>query len=78
MLRRTFIALGASVGIAALGATGAFAADVIKIGASAPKTGPLAGGAAMTHWPNVKMWVDEVNAAGGLDVGGTKHTIEIV
>ena len=78
MLRRTFIALGASVALAGLTATGAFAEEVLKIGASAPKTGPLAGGAAMTHWPNVKLWVDEVNGGGGLDIGGTKHKIEIV
>jgi branched-chain amino acid transport system substrate-binding protein len=78
MLRRTFIALGASVALASLGVSGAYAQEVLKIGASAPKTGPLAGGGAMTHWPNIKLWVDEVNAAGGLDVGGVKHTIEVV
>lgn len=57
---------------------GADAQEVLRVGASAPKTGPLAGGAAMTHWPNVHLWVEEVNAAGGLDVGGTKMTIELV
>ncbi|MEO3386502.1 amino acid ABC transporter substrate-binding protein [Mesorhizobium sp. CAU 1741] len=78
MLRRTFIALATSVAV--LGATSgaSFAQEVLKIGASAPKTGPLAGGAAMTHWPNVHMWVNEVNERGGLDIGGTKHTIELV
>lgn len=78
MLRRTFITLAASA--AALGLVGgaALAQEVLKIGASAPKTGPLAGGAAMTHWPNVHMWVNEINERGGLDIGGTMHTIELV
>jgi branched-chain amino acid transport system substrate-binding protein len=71
------MALAASAAVAVAGSP-AFAQDTIKIGASAPKTGPLAGGAAMTHWPNVHMWVNEINERGGLDVGGTKHTIELV
>jgi len=78
MLRRTFIALAASAAALGLASGGAFAQEVLKIGASAPKTGPLAGGAAMTHWPNVHMWVKEINDAGGLDIGGVKHTIELV
>jgi len=79
MLRRNFVkcALGAAIAVGMLAGT-ALAQDVIRIGASAPKTGPLAGGAAMTHWPNVKMWVAEVNARGGLDVGGKKMTLELV
>jgi branched-chain amino acid transport system substrate-binding protein len=78
MLRRTFITLAASAAALGLASGGAFAQEVLKIGASAPKTGPLAGGAAMTHWPNVHMWVNEINEAGGLDIGGVKHTIELV
>ncbi len=78
MNRRMLFALAASVAAIGLAPSGAFAQEVLKIGASAPKTGPLAGGAAMTHWPNVHMWVNEVNAAGGLDIGGTKHKIELV
>lgn len=78
MLRRSFIALAASVAVLGAASGGAYAQEVLKIGASAPKTGPLAGGAAMTHWPNIHMWVNEVNERGGLDIGGTKHTIELV
>lgn len=77
MLRRTFIALAASAAVLGLSAP-SMAQEVLKIGASAPKTGPLAGGAAMTHWPNVHMWVNEINEAGGLDIGGVKHVIELV
>ena len=78
MLRRTFITLAASAATLGLVSGAALAQEVLKIGASAPKTGPLAGGAAMTHWPNVHMWVNEINERGGLDIGGTKHTIELV
>lgn len=78
MLRRTFITLAASVAALGLVSGAAVAQEVLKIGASAPKTGPLAGGAAMTHWPNVHMWANEINERGGLDIGGTKHTIELV
>ena len=54
------------------------AADVIKIGAVAPKTGPLGGGALVTQWPNIELWSKQVNAAGGLNVGGSKMMVEIV
>jgi len=76
MIRRTFLALTASA--AALSFAGAASADTIKIGASAPKSGPLAGGAAMTHWPNVHMWVNEVNERGGLQVGDQQMQIELI
>lgn len=54
------------------------AADVIKIGAVAPKTGALGGGAVVTQWPNVELWSKQVNAAGGLSVGGKKMMVEII
>lgn len=58
--------------------TAAFAQDIIKVGAIAPKTGPLAGGAVVTQWPNVELWAKQVNARGGIDVGGKKMMIEII
>ena len=51
---------------------------MLKIGAVGPKTGPLAGGAEVTFWPNVRLWAHDVNEAGGIDVGGTKYTVEII
>ncbi len=54
------------------------AADVIKIGAVAPKTGPLAGGSAVTHWPNLKLWVSQVNARGGLKLKSGPAKIELI
>jgi len=80
MIRRTLLGL-ATVGVAAAGMVVTAAAqtgDVIKIGAIAPKTGPLAGGAVVTQWPNVELWAKQVNARGGLTVGGSQMKIEIV
>ena len=62
----------------ALLAGAAFADGVIKLGAIAPKTGGLAGGAVVTQWPNVQLWVEQVNARGGLNVAGEMMTIELV
>ena len=70
------LAIAASASLLGLGA--AQAADTIKIGAVAPKTGPLAAGAAITHWPNVKLWVDTVNARGGLKLKSGQAKIELV
>ncbi len=78
MIRRTFLTLAASAAALSLSLGAAAAQETIKIGASAPKSGPLAGGAAMTHWPNVHMWVNEVNERGGLQVGDQQMMIELV
>lgn len=82
MFRSTLKLVGTTIfsALAAISfiSTPAFAADPIKIGAIAPKTGPLAGGATVTQWPNVELWAKQVNAAGGLMVGGEKRMIEVV
>ena len=72
MKRRHILKMVAAVSLAAGLATGgtAFAADPLKIGAVAPKTGPLAGGAAVTHWPNIQLWAAQINERGGLNVDG--------
>ena len=70
-------AAAAFAAVSALGAD-AVAQKTIKIGTSAPKTGPLAGGAAVTHWPNVKLWVHDVNARGGLKLKNGQAKIEVV
>ena len=75
MIRRSLLAFAAALTVAG---TSVFAQDMIKIGAIAPKTGPLAGGAVVTQWPNVQLWVEQVNARGGLKVGGEKKLIELI
>lgn len=54
------------------------AANTIKIGAVAAKTGPLAGGTAVTHWPNIHLWVEQVNARGGLKLKSGMAKIELI
>ena len=54
-------------------------AEVIKFGAVGPKTGPLAAGAAITHWPNFQLWASQVNARGGLKMSdGSRRKVEII
>jgi branched-chain amino acid transport system substrate-binding protein len=68
----------ATLATAALMSGAAYAQDVIRIGASAPKTGPLAGGAVVTHWPALQLWVHDVNERGGIDVAGKKMKVEMI
>ena len=50
----------------------------IKIGVVGPKTGFMAGGAAVTHWPNFKLWAQEVNDRGGLKLKDGQRKIELI
>ncbi|MGR3363206.1 MAG: amino acid ABC transporter substrate-binding protein [Maritimibacter harenae] len=77
MKRRTLLKATTTLA-ASLVAGVAMAADPIIVGAVAPKTGPLAGGAAVTHWPNIELWVSEVNERGGLNVGGEQRMLEVI
>ncbi len=78
MERRTIMITAAAAALSFGFAVPASAQETLKIGAVAPKTGPLAGGAAVTYWPNVQLWAHDVNEAGGIDVGGTKYMVEII
>lgn len=71
----------ALAGVLTVGATSALAQNTnpIRIGAVAPKTGALAGGAAVTFWPNVALWQEEVNSQGGLLMAdGSRRPIQII
>jgi branched-chain amino acid transport system substrate-binding protein len=50
----------------------------IVIGASRDMSGPQAGFEAYGSWPLFKMWADETNAAGGLQVGDKKLPIRLI
>jgi branched-chain amino acid transport system substrate-binding protein len=78
MKRRTFTQLAVLSALSGLITRPAGAQSVLKVGAVAPKTGPLAGGAAVSYWPNVKLWVETVNARGGLNVGGSQMMLELI
>jgi branched-chain amino acid transport system substrate-binding protein len=80
MKRRIALKLAASAALVAglaLG-TAAQAGETIKVGAVAPKSGPLAGGSTVTHWPTIQLWVEEINARGGLNIDGTQKLIELI
>jgi branched-chain amino acid transport system substrate-binding protein len=70
-------ALLLAIGAALLGSYSAQAADPVKIGVAIAQTGPFAP-AAIPTLNAYKLWVDQTNAAGGLDVGGTKRPIDFV
>jgi branched-chain amino acid transport system substrate-binding protein len=53
-------------------------ATEIVFGASRDITGPQAGFQAYGFAPLYKAWIDEINAAGGLDVGGKKLKIKLI
>jgi branched-chain amino acid transport system substrate-binding protein len=72
------LAIAAAIAVA-LPTSTAWAQATIKIGAVAPKTGPLAAGAAITHWPNVQLWAHQVNERGGLRMkDGSRRKVEII
>lgn len=75
--------------VGTLGAAGAAAAlatptwvraqrTSIKVGWAISMTGPFAGGAATTQWPNYLLWIKDVNDAGGLTVDGRRLRLEHV
>ncbi len=78
MQRRTLLQIAAVGVLAGTIGLGQAAADTIKIGAVAPKTGPLAAGSAITHWPNIQLWVSQVNARGGLKLKSGRAKIELI
>ncbi|HYC64855.1 MAG TPA: amino acid ABC transporter substrate-binding protein [Reyranellaceae bacterium] len=70
--------IGVTVAAAFALAAPALAQDKVKIGYAISKTGPNAGGANITQIPNFEMWVKEVNAKGGLMMGGKRVPIEVI
>ncbi len=79
MKRRILFTAGAAALMAGTVSTGgALAQETLTFGASAPKTGGLAGGAAVTYWPAIHLWEHDVNERGGIDVGGEMRPVEIV
>jgi branched-chain amino acid transport system substrate-binding protein len=78
-VKRLAAGLLAAAGAAAVGWDGAAEAQTsVKIGYAISRTGPAAGGAAVTTIPNYELWVKEVNAAGGLKLGDKRVPIEVV
>lgn len=78
MQRRLFVSVAAVAMAIGIGGVPQASAKDIVIGAVAPKTGPLAAGAAITHWPNIKLWVETVNARGGLKLKSGMAKIKLI
>jgi branched-chain amino acid transport system substrate-binding protein len=74
-------ALAVSVGLAACGSSssssGGSGGDTIKIGASVPLSGPLAGFGSFVKW-GYQHAVAQVNAAGGITVDGKKKKVQLI
>jgi branched-chain amino acid transport system substrate-binding protein len=50
----------------------------VRIGYAIARTGPWAGGGQVSQEPNYLLWAEQQNAAGGLNVKGTKRPIELI
>ena len=80
MKRREFLKYSAATAVAgSVGYRRAWAeAPPIKVGVVGAKTGPLAPGAAVTHFPPFKLWAHEVNERGGLKLKDGQRKVEII
>jgi len=71
------IALALAATLLATTITAASAQEPVKIGYAISKTGPFAP-AAHTQLQTYELWADQVAAAGGIDVGGTKRPVKFI
>jgi len=69
-----FLLLAGTMLLAACAGGGA---DTIKIGINAPLTGDIPKVGEGTKY-SAEMWLEDINAAGGLDVGGKKYDVELI
>lgn len=65
------------VGAFLLGACAQAAQPTIRIGINAPLTGDIPKVGEGTKFA-AEMWLEDINAAGGLDVGGKKYPVELI
>jgi branched-chain amino acid transport system substrate-binding protein len=72
-----FVTFFAALALVAATAAPSGAADVIKFGISTPLSGPAAPWG-IPHKNATELIFDEVNAQGGLDVGGKKYKLEVI
>ncbi len=79
MRRREFLKYSAATALAASFVRVAKAdLRAIKVAVIGAKTGPLAPGAAVTHFPPYRLWAHEVNAGGGLKLKDGQHKVELI
>ena len=81
MKRREFLKYSAATAVAgSLASRRAFAEPPpIKVGVVGAKTGPLAPGAAVTHFPPYRMWAHEINnERGGIKTKEGPRKVELI
>lgn len=77
--RRTVVqALAATPAALAFPALVRAQAAPVRIGYAIARTGPWTTGAQVSQEPNYLLWAEQQNAAGGLNVKGTKRPIELI
>ena len=77
--RRSFLKIAGGTAAATWLPRSAGAQSPIRIGFTLSATGPYAVGAGITQRPNYDLWLDQVNAKGGLAVaGGSRRPIQFV
>ena len=77
--RRTVVqALAASSAALAFPSIVRAQAAPVRIGYAIARTGPWTTGAQVSQEPNYLLWAEQQNAAGGLNVKGTKRPIELI
>ena len=77
--RRTVVqALAAAPAALAFPALVSAQAAPVRIGYTMSRTGPATPGAQVSQEPNYLLWAEQQNAAGGLNVKGTKRPIEFI
>lgn len=75
--RAVAVAAGSAAALALPGLAQAQAGPV-RVGYTMSRTGPWSAGAQVSQEPNYLLWAEQVNAAGGLNVAGTRRPIELV
>ncbi len=77
--RRTVVqALACAPAVLALPGLARAQAAPVRIGYTMARTGPWTTGAQVSQEPNYLLWAEQQNAAGGLNVKGSKRLIELV
>jgi branched-chain amino acid transport system substrate-binding protein len=76
--RRAVQSLAAGAATVALPTLALAQTGPVRVGYAIARTGPWTGGAQISQEPNYLLWAEQQNAAGGLNVKGTKRKIELI
>jgi branched-chain amino acid transport system substrate-binding protein len=76
--RRTVLQAAALPAALALPGIARAQAQPVRVGYAMARTGPWTTGAQVSQEPNYLLWAEQQNAAGGLNVKGTKRPIELI